>query len=261
MSITREDHRIVIGMPWDTFLRHMRERWEPGQHIAMIGPTGEGKSTFAGGLLSLRRYVMALDPKGEDETLSRTGYQRVTRMPTEIPWHERALKSTAAARQWEQIHKDIAEGRGARIIVGASTRTPAEDARNQALMREAIGYCRMAGGWTLYVDEHELLSSQRMYHLGPPIERMLNTARTLGTSVVTSYQAPAWVSHHATRQARFAVTWATGDRDMVKRIASSMGRDWRQVAAAIDELPRYHALVIPRGKNGGPLICTSAPKL
>jgi hypothetical protein len=226
----------------------------------MIGPTGEGKSTFAAGILQLRQYVMALDPKGEDETLSRTGYERVTRMPTEIPVHERLLHSKDA-RQWDRIHQDIAEGRPARVIVGTSTRTPAEDMRNRALIHEAIVYCRMAGGWTLYVDEHELLSSQRMYNEGPVIERMLNTARTLGTSVVTSYQAPAWVSHHATRQARMAIVWSTGDRDMIRRIASSMGRDWREIAAAIDELPRFHALVIPRGKNGGPLVCASAPKL
>jgi len=260
MTVTSDDPRLVIGMPWPQFLDHMRIRWAPGQHIAMIGPTGEGKSTFAGGLLSLRKYVLALDPKGEDETLSKTGYERVLRMPSEIDWQARLLR-TSHARQWDAIHQRIAEGGDARLIVGSSTRTAAQDLRNQELMRTAIGYCREAGGWTLYVDEYELLSSQRMYHLGPPIERMLNTARTLGTSVVTSYQAPAWVSHHATRQARFCVTWSTGDRDMVKKIAGSMGRDWRQVGAAIDELPRFHALVIPRGKNGGPMICTSAPKL
>jgi hypothetical protein len=259
MTLTRGDP-LVIGMPWDAFLSHMSAHWHPGQHIAMIGPTGEGKSTFAGGLLSLRKYVLALDPKGEDETLSATGFERVFKVPTEITFSERVMR-TPHARQWDAIHQRIAEGGDARLIVGASTRTSAEDARNQALMREAITYCRQATGWTLYVDEYELLSSQRMYNLGPPIERMLNTARTLGTSVVTSYQAPAWVSHHSSRQARFMVTWATGDRDMIKKMANSMGRDWRQVAAAIDELPRFHALVIPRGRNGGPLIVTSAPRL
>ena len=260
MTITRDSEPLVTGMPWDQFLAHMAGRWHPGQHVCMIGPTGEGKSTFAGGLLGLRKYVLALDPKGEDETLSATGFERVYRVPTEITLSDR-VRRTTHARQWDRIHQRIAEGGDARLIVGSATRTAEEDARNQHLMREAIRYCRQATGWTLYVDEYELLSSQRMYNLGPPIERMLNTARTLGTSVVTSYQAPAWVSHHSSRQARFMVTWATGDRDMIRKMANSMGRDWRQVAAAIDELPKFHALVIPRGRNGGPLIVTSAPPL
>ena len=62
----------VIGLPWERFLAYMRDTWKPGQHIAMIGPTGEGKTTFAAGLLSIRKWVMALDPKGEDETLTKS---------------------------------------------------------------------------------------------------------------------------------------------------------------------------------------------
>ena len=259
MTIT-QDRRVVIGMTWPQFLRHMGQTWEPGQHIAMIGPTGEGKSTFAGGLLSLRDYVLAFDPKGEDTTLSATGYQRVLRLPNEIGQWERITRSKDA-RQWDRIHQDIAEGKPARLILGGPSRTVEQDNRNQALMHRAFQYAREAGGWTVYVDEFELISSVRQFNLGKWVERMLISARSEGTSVVTSFQAAAWVSKHATRQARMTVMWPTGDRDMIKAVASSMGRDWRQVAAAVDELPQFHVLVIPRGKNGGPFICTSAPKL
>ena len=30
----------VVTLPWDTFLAYMGDTWEPGQHIANIGPTG-----------------------------------------------------------------------------------------------------------------------------------------------------------------------------------------------------------------------------
>ena len=175
--------------------------------------------------------------------------------------HWERMRRSAAARQWDRIHNDIAEGKPARLIVGGPSRTVQQDARNQSLMHKAFAYGREAGGWTVYVDEFELISSQRQFNLGKWVERMLISARSEGTSVVTSFQAAAWVSKHATRQARMTVMWPTGDRDMIKAVASSMGRDWRQVAAAVDELPQYHVVVIPRGKLGGPLICTSAPKL
>lgn len=265
MTITRADlpgtDVSVVGLPWEKFLRYMGDRWKPGQHIAMIGPTGEGKTTFAAGILANRKWVMAMDPKGEDETLTASGFQRVSTLPSASrgPWWR--LQHWSAARQWDEIENAIAEGRPARIIVGGPARTAEQDAKNQDLMRRCFLYAREAGGWTVYVDEFELVSSQRMFRLGPQVERMLISARRDGTSVVTSFQAAAWVSKHATRQARYAVIWPTGDRTMIKSVAESMGRDWRQLAAGVDELPAYHVLVIPRGKSGGPLICTSAPRL
>lgn len=260
-----DDHRLVIGLPWNEFLQYMAWAWKPGQHIAMIGPTGEGKTTLAAGLLSLRNWVLALDPKGEDETLSASGYERITHLPNEqrdiFAQIGFRMRHWAAARQWDDIHQRIAEGRPARVIVGGPARTTEQDAANQDLMRRSFAYAREAGGWTVYVDEFELISSQRMFRLGPQVERMLISARRDKTSVITSFQAAAWVSKHATRQARFAVIWPTGDRDMIESVARSMGRDKRELAAAVDELPPYHVCVVPRGKNGGPFVCTSAPAL
>lgn len=257
-----DDDLLVVGLPWDQFLGYMRWAWKPGQHIAMIGPTGEGKTTFAAGLVLLRKWVLALDPKGEDETLTASGFRRVARLPVfdglGIRWR---LENWQAARDWDRIHQAIAEGRPARVIVGGPARTVAQDLANQHLMRNAFAYAREAGGWTVYVDEFELISSQRMFALGPYVERMLISARRDGTSVITSYQAQAWVSKHATRQARFAVVWPTGSRQMIKNIAEDMGRDWKQLAAAVDELPPFHVVVVPRGRSGGPFICTSAPEL
>lgn len=255
------DDRLVVGLPWDDFLRYMAWAWKPGQHIAMIGPTGEGKTTFASGLLSIRNWVLALDPKGEDETLTASGFERIAHLPSQslgVGWR---LRHWQVARQWDRIHNRIAEGLPVRLIVGQPARTVEQDLANQDLMRRSFEYARESGGWSVYVDEFELISSPRMFGQGAYVERMLISARREGTSVVTSYQAQAWVSKHATRQARFAVIWPTGARDMIRKIADDMGRDWRQLAAAVDELPPFHVCVVPRGKSGGPFICTSAPQL
>lgn len=230
--------------------------WKPGQHWALNGPTGQGKSTFGVGVISQRKFVMSLDPKGEDETLEASGYVRVLEMPP--PRGRPVGRPEPGTQRW--IFDRIDKGLDVGLIVGFEALTDDEDEAMHKLMRDAITWCRRTRGWTLYVDEFELLSSQRMMRLGPDIERMLITARRAGTSVVTSFQAPAWVSKHATRQATLITTWPTGDEDMVKAIARATGRDWRLLMQAVRELPPFHCLTASNDIRS-PLIITSAPKL
>jgi hypothetical protein len=237
------DSTQVIAVPWEMFEQWFKDVWEPGQHVALIGPTGEGKSTFAVRILGNRKYVLALDPKGEDETLAASGFGRVTSWP---------LSS--------KVRDGIAEGRPARLIVGGSVRTAADKQRLVALMHEVIEGVRGEGRWTVYADEFQLLADRRMYGLDKPIEELLVAARSKGTSVVTSFQAPSWVPKAATRQATFCVLWPTRDVDMIKVVAQSMGRTWQEIVAAVHELPSYHTLIIPK-KIKAPMVITKAPKL
>ena len=233
----------VISAEWDMFCEWFAAAWTPGAHCALIGPTGEGKSTFAVGVLDSRKWVLALDPKGEDETLAASGYQRLTSWPPP-----------------SKIRDEIAEGKPARLIVGGSTRTRAEMARLRDLMEHAIEGVRAEGGWTIYADEFQLLADRRMYALDKEIETLLIAARSRGTSVLTSFQAPSWVPKAGTRQATFTVMWPTRDRVMIKTVAEAMGRPWHELAEAVDELPSYHVLVIPK-KIRAPMVLAHAPKL
>lgn len=245
MSVQPEEEpgAKVVSAEWDTFLDWFGEEWKPGQHIALIGPTGEGKSTFAVGILGLRKWVLALDPKGEDETLSASGYQRITSWPPS-----------------SKIRDRIAEGKPVRLIVGGSTRTREDLNKLEALMLQAVEGVRAEGGWTIYADEFQILADRRMYGLDKEIERLLIAARSRGTSVVTAFQAPAWVPKAGTRQATFVVLWPTRDRVMIKTVAEAMGRPWHELAEAVDELPQYYCLVIPKSIHA-PMVVTHAPKL
>lgn len=235
-SVTREEGEVELGAPW-----------KPGQHMALVGKTREGKSTFAVGILATRKYVLALDPKGEDETLAASGYQRVTGLPPKkkLP-HE--------------VEKALDDGRPARLIVGGASRTRSQDLALRQLMEDGLEYARQSGGWTVYVDEYQILADQRMYRLGPNVERMLISAARDKTSVITAFQAPAWVPKASTRQSSFIVMWRTRDRHMMQVVAEAAGRDWHVIGAIIDELPKYHVLVIPDDLRA-PMMITSAPKV
>lgn len=233
----------VIGVPWEVFLSWLKDNWLPGQHFAIVGPTGEGKTTLAVGILGLRKWVLALDPKGEDDTLSASGYTRITKLP--LP---------------RRIRNDIAEGKPARLIIGGASRTEGEQRALRELMRQAIEMVRGQGGWTIYADEFQILADMRMFNLGKPIETLLISARKNRTSVVTAYQAPAWVPRAATRQATAVALLPTRDRAMIKSVAESMGRPWHELEAAIDVVPQYYILIIPKSIHA-PIILVHPPKV
>jgi hypothetical protein len=237
------DESKVVAVPWETFRRWFKDTWQPGQHVALIGPTGEGKSTFAVGILADRKWVLALDPKGGDKTLSESGFQAIYAWPPS-----------------SRTRDEIADGKPARLIVSGSVRTDADLAKLVDLMKKTTAGVRAEGGWTLYADEFQLLADRRMYGLDKQIEALLVAARARGTSVVTSFQAPAWVPKAATRQATFCVIWPTRDVDMIKTVAQSMGRTWQEVVAAVHELPPFHSLVIPKRVHA-PMVITKAPRL
>lgn len=232
----------VVGKTWDEFLEWFATVWKPGQHAALVGPTGMGKSTFAVGILELRRYVLALDPKGGDETLETAGYERLTSWP--LP-----------DKAWDRI----SEGAPARFIVGAKTRTIADRIKLRQLLHACLEGVFESRGWTVYADEFQLLADRKMMGLGNLVEQLLIAARSKYITVVTSYQAPAWVPSAASRQATWIVLWPTRDVDVVKKLANVVGRDWRMVWSAMKALPPYHVLVIGRNPHE-PMVVTSAPE-
>jgi hypothetical protein len=244
-TVTEWGERVKLPKPW-----------APGQHWAFIGPTGFGKTTQVVPILDTRKYVLALDPKGKDTTLTKSGYRRVEELPA-TGWRRFRGEDQKA---WREIWRDIEQGKPARVIVGGDRRTTEQALALRDLLDKAIKFAQESEGWTLYVDEFELLSSQRMMRLSDQIDDMLITARDSGISVVTAYQAQAWVSHHASRQARKVTVWPQSV-NMLKAVAENMSREWRDIGIATDRLPDYHSITIPQGKRGGPMIITRPPQL
>lgn len=230
-----------MAVPWDVAEEWLKDAWPPGAHMAIIMPTGEGKTTFAVNVLKLRKWVLALDPKGMDDTLEASGFRRITKLP--LP---------------RDIRNDISEGRPARLIIGGETRTKEQYERMKRLMKEAVEMVRGQGGWTLYADEFQILADKRMFNLGTEIELLLISARKNGTSVVTAFQAAAWVPKASTRQATITVLGPTRDRAMIRNVAQAMGRHPHDLWVIVDQLPEFHLLIIPK-KVQAPLVIVKAP--
>lgn len=221
------------------FLPWFRGVWKPGEHVALIAPTGAGKSTFAVGVLQYcRNYVLGFDPKGGDTTLRGSGWPRMPSWPPS-----------------PQVYDEMEKGVPQRFIVGPATSLVSDLALQRRIFQAALQGAFNDGGWTVYVDELQLMADRRMMGLGTDVERLLISARDKGLSVVTSYQRPANVPRTASDQATWLAVSYTRDKDVQDRVAEMLGRPKPEIRGAINGLDPYSWLVVGRNPRL-PLVIT-----
>lgn len=224
----------IEPLEWSTeFLPWVRDAWQPGEHFAIIAPTGAGKTTFASGLLNQRRYVAALDAKGGDSSLSRLGYPRLEKWPGQ--------KSMA-----KTISTNDGNSSPSRFIIGAAARTRDDVKKLQATMKLAIDEIYEMGGFTVYADELMILTDPRQFNLRSEIDQMLIAARDRGISLVSSFQSPRFVTPTASNQATWVAVSYTRDTDVVNRLSEILGRPKNEIRGAIKGLNRYCWIVVGR---------------
>lgn len=237
----------VEGREWTEFLDWFDEEWKPGQHVSVMAPTGVGKSTFVGGILGLRRYVVVSDPKGGDETIEGFGFRRIPKWPG-----ERAMD--------KMLEKDEKDGRDSHYIVGPKATRMADWPALRQVTSDLLDGAYDMGGWTLYVDELQIVCDRRMMNLSGKVARWLIAARSGKRSLVTSFQAPSWVPTEALRQPTWVVASHTRDADVVDRTAEVAGRHKAEMRGWMSEIDPWHWLVIPRNPRA-PVVVTHPPKI
>ena len=230
----------VEALTWRPFLERQRDHWEPGEHWAVVAPTGEGKTVFTSGLCRTRRYVLGLDQKGGDKTLLQLGWDRIEAWPPS-----------------RTDRKEMEEGQPFRRVVGSLKRDPASRNLRRALHKRILEAAMVEGGWTILAPDLAALTSRKYGNAWDEMVELLILARDAGTSIVTDFQRPAGVPREAAEMATYLAIGYTRDRDTVSRLAEMMGRSAAEIRGAVDALANlpFGWLIVSR-RPRDPIILT-----
>src|SRR5580692_1965636 len=181
----------------------MLPTWRAGEHIAISGQTGSGKSVLMSRLLDTRSWFVLLKSKADSTKYPRT---RLTRSADVMD-----------------------DPRQTRIIL-----RPRFEKQSQEFSR-ALNKAWKAGGWTVAVDE--LFYVDNELGLRAPISRILTQGRDPGRiSMVTGMQRPSLVTRFALGEASHVISFGLEGRD-IKILQDATNRRVADIAAA---LPRFN---------------------
>lgn len=206
----------------------MKAYWSQGEHVAVIGQTGQGKTTLASELLSIRGYVVAVALKRQDDTLERfreQGYKIVKKWPPD----------------YNYTH----------VVLWLKPESLSDDMNTQrAALHTALNNMYMAGGWCVFLDDVGYISG--MLGLHKDIGMLLSLGRSCHITVVAAMVRPASVvariPKEVLNQCRHVIVFPYQNEDEIKATAVIAGIPLKDMLYFHRELAEHDFLYV--GKKG-----------
>lgn len=203
------------------FIRWFHSKWDQGQHVTMVGPTGTGKSTVARFILRRRPYCTVFATKGRDDTMQD---------------YRRKEGFTIQRGQWNGTHKDL-------IILWPKGSTQEEVVHNQYhIFHDAIDRMYKQGSWCMYFDEVSYMTD--FLNMDKKLRWLLQQSRSSKVSIVAATQRPAFIPLAFYDQPEWLFFWNDNDETNLKRIQNIGGMNGRAIRNIVQELERWELLCL-----------------
>lgn len=231
---------IAPRVAWDDFMRELE--WRQGEHMALIGPTGQGKTYLLLHLLPRRKFVVMFGTKQRDKALSsmiqRYGFKRLTAWPSNlIPINPRDMPRRAL---WPNVA-------GIPLASRVDLQKP--------IFKDALDRIFDEGGWTVALDEAWWITN--MLRLDTEIKVYLLQGREMGLSLVCASQRPAHIPLEIYDQSTHLFFWRDNDETNLKRISGFSNHSGDFIRNVVSNLEQYQVLYL--NTRTGRMLRTRAP--
>jgi energy-coupling factor transporter ATP-binding protein EcfA2 len=234
-----DERELAAAAPfvsWSRLYGYLRAEFRQGDHVAIIGPTGTGKTHLALEVAELRSHVIVVACKPDDPLIDDArgrGYWLVPTDQLEIPMVERADR-----RGMRPLHPRVIYW--PRLSERERRRLPkhrvmeVEKAHQRPRVGSAIGYVRNEKHWALVIDEGTWVC--RDLRLQRDIDSALFQFRSLNASVIVLGQRPSWMGRYVLSSPTHLFLFSTNDGDDRKALGDVSGVDTRLVAELVSRL-------------------------
>ena len=228
-------------MPWDEFQAMFFAAHKQGEHAALVGPNGTGK-TLVG--LELCKLI-GLHP-AKDRRPSRV-------VVLQYKPRDDTLRQCLPAKQWPIIKKWPPAYGQEHCIVWPRGGPPSTAAKRQrAIFLPLLDTIYQEGGQTVYIPEAAYFERALPAGLGMSgtMEQFWSTARSLKLTCISDTQRPRQVTRLMWTEPAWLFVFALDDVDDIKRVADLSGYP-REVWATVPRLGEHEFLCIRRQRHRG----------
>jgi hypothetical protein len=221
-------------VPWEDFFP--RWRWNPGEHVTVIGPTGTGKTTVMRALLPRRLdaggATCVVGTKTRDRTLTdwqkSQGLTRVDSWPPRWP-----------GRWWDRPRDDAWTRR---VMLWPELHTPSDVYGMADVIRDALSQMFTAGNWCIVADELWYWCAE--LGLEHELKTWWSQGRSAGLTVMGSTQRPVDIPLLAYNSATHLFLFADNDERNLARVSGLGGLPTAEVKRIISKLPMHEVLYV-----------------
>ncbi len=239
---TQDARALVPFMEWDRFYTGLRLTgpagigdngepaeitWRQGEHIALIGQTGCGKTTLAYLLLAIRQYTTVIATKPKSPSLTRFARDR----------------GYEVIKDWPKKGQRV----GAKRVLWPPMSNFSQVVNQRAIIGRAFNDIYGAGGWCVYADELRYVTETLKLQFA--VELFLQQGREIGISFVGGMQRPKFVPLAVYTNSTHLFFWREKDVNNLRRIGEINSVDPYFVAEVVTQLPEHEFLYI-NSRNG-----------
>lgn len=223
---------------WETFARIFGRHHRQGEHIAIVGQTGSGKSVLG---LSLCKVIAGR--KGTDGRPARV-----------VVFATKPRDDTVTALHWPVVKKwPPSYGQEHCVIWPRPTGDPDTiAARQRQVFKPLLGVIYHEGGQTLYIDEAGYFEENPPHGLGlaATMQQYWTSARSLKLTLIAGTQRPRHVTRSMWSEPSWVFVFTPDDEDDLLRVAQLSGAK-REVLEIAPQLGGHEFLCIRRQRDMG----------